>query len=126
MDDTMASSHPSRHVDEDVLTLAQASKVMHLGIEAMRELVSTGDIDALSCNQKHTVLLREVVIDYIRKQGQKQAQERREGKIKQDHRQHANTIQRQSKRSVPPDLTRYEITADAPADPTRELRRKTF
>lgn len=96
------STHPARHIDEDTLTIEQASKVMHLGVEAMRELIEAGEVPACRLNKKHTVLLRADLIDYIRRKGREQA-EKRKRPTPQRRPTHTPAS------SKPPPLERYEL-----------------
>ena len=100
-------THPARHVDDDTLTLEQASKVMHLGVEAMRKLVDDGEVPACSLNKKHTVLLRADLIDYIRSKGREQAETRKRPAP-------ARRPTRASTAPTPPPLDRYEQAAQEP------------
>lgn len=62
---------------EETLTLEQAATLMNLGVDATRELIESGELPAARLNQKHTVLLREDVIDFVRAKARQQADERR-------------------------------------------------
>lgn len=98
--------HPAHHIDEDTLTIEQASKVIHLGIEAMRKLIEAGEVPACSLNKKHTVLLRADLIDYIRRKGREQAETRKR----------PAPFRRPTRASTalpPPDLERYEVGDEA-------------
>lgn len=55
--------------------------MMRLGLEAMKELVDKGEVPAVRLNQKHTVMLREDLIDFLRAEGRKQAAERKRSVI---------------------------------------------
>lgn len=66
--------------NDPTMDLQQAADFMHLGYKAMKELVDRGEVAALSCNQKHCILLRDDLIAYVREQGRKQADKRRQGK----------------------------------------------
>lgn len=84
---------------DEVIDLEQASALLHLGIDATRKLIDLGELPALRLNQKHTVLLREDVIEFIRTEGRRQAEERR----KQATQTSAFSCRRQR-----PDLSKYE------------------
>lgn len=98
----------------DTLDLEQAARLMRLGRDAMKELVDNGEVAALSCNQKHAVLLRTDVLDYIRERGRKQAEERRSrasGKPKASAAPQGAGKQPTGPRTPAlPDLDRYELT----------------
>ena len=99
--------------DDATLGLEDAAKVMRLGVESMKELVENGTVPAVRLNQKHTVLLREDLINYLREEGRRQAAARREAV---GHRPAANTpLEAQphrptkTRRTKLPDLAPYEI-----------------
>lgn len=72
------------HADQvpgETLGLEDAAKMMRLGLEAMKDLVDKGAVPAVRLNQKHTVMLREDVIDFLRAEGRKQAAERKRSAI---------------------------------------------
>lgn len=118
----MIRTQLAERTDEDTLGIEQAARLMRLGVEAMRELVITGEVPALICNQKHAVLLRTDVLDYIRDQGRKQAEERRRkttGKPTPERGAPAATKPRaRARQQGLPDLARYELTTDAPPGST--------
>lgn len=93
---------------DDTLTLEQAADYLHLGLEAMRDLVKTGQVPALSCNQKHTVMLRGDLTAYIREQARAQADQRKRRQTPHAAPAHTRTAPR--RRTIKPDLDRYEIT----------------
>lgn len=66
---------------EDTLGLEGAARMMRLGVEAMKELVDKGEVPAVRLNQKHTVMLREDLIDFLRSEGRRQATERKKSAI---------------------------------------------
>ncbi|MGE8282846.1 MAG: hypothetical protein ACN6PX_03140 [Stenotrophomonas lactitubi] len=51
--------------------------MLRLGLEAMKDLVDKGEVPAVRLNQKHTVMLREDLIDFLRSEGRRQAAERK-------------------------------------------------
>lgn len=55
----------------------EAAKLMRIGLDCMDGLVANGEIYAASLNQKHCVLLREDVIEFIRERSREQAKQRR-------------------------------------------------
>lgn len=99
--------------NDDTMGLEAAAEFLHLGYKAMKELVDTGEVPALSCNQKHTVLLRVDLIDYVRTKGREQAEKRRRKRApstptptpsaapKPHHRRGKTAL---------PDLSAYELT----------------
>ncbi|WP_458068697.1 hypothetical protein [Rhodanobacter sp. BL-MT-08] len=111
-----------RSPDNDAtLDLKQGAEFLHLGVEAMRELVQNGEVAALVLNQKHTVMLRSDLIGYIREKGRKQAEERRnKRKAKPEHREPAAPRQAARRGRVLPNLDTYEAaTKDAQPDQSR-------
>ena len=98
---------------DETLGLEGAARMMRLGLEAMKELVDKGEVPAVRLNQKHTVMLREDLIDFLRSEGRRQAAERKKSAV--GNRPAANasaptTPKRPSKarRITPPDLRAYE------------------
>lgn len=98
---------------EDTLGLEGAARMMRLGLEAMKELVDKGDVPAVRLNQKHTVMLREDLIDFLRSEGRKQAAERR--RMAAGNQARPTTLEpsqprktNRSRRVTPPDLRAYE------------------
>lgn len=99
---------------DDTLGLEDAAKVLRLGLEAMKALVEEGTVPAVRLNQKHTVMLREDLIEFLRAEGRRQAAERKAAIGK---RPAANserpTPQRarpaKVRRISPPDLAAYEV-----------------
>lgn len=93
------------------LDIEAAAALLHLGVASMRELIDTGAVPACQLNRKHTVLLRDDLITYVREEGRRQAESRRAARRKVVPRAaHA------ARRAALPDLSRYEITtADPPA-----------
>lgn len=84
-------------MENEVLTLEEAAAVAKCGVDCMREYVDAGEIPATRLNQKHIVLLREDVIDFIRLLGRKQAEERRKSRERKPR----------LVRTLKPDLDRY-------------------
>lgn len=98
---------------EDTLGLEGAARMMRLGLEAMKQLVDKGDVPAVRLNQKHTVMLREDLIDFLRLEGRKQAAERR--KMAAGNQASPTTLEpnqprkkNRSRRVTLPDLRAYE------------------
>lgn len=98
---------------DDTLGLEGAARMLRLGLEAMKDLVDKGEVPAVRLNQKHTVMLREDLIDFLRSEGRRQAAERKKSAI--GARPAANTpgsvpTKRASKsrRTKLPDLRAYE------------------
>lgn len=111
----------ARHHDTEevplVLTLAESAQFVRVGEESFREVVDRGEVPAVSLNRKHTVCLRDDLLDWLRQLGRKQAEERRrrhEGGPAKAAAPEAKRAQRQPRQSprrqAPPDLSRYEIT----------------
>lgn len=97
----------------ETLSLEDAAGIMRLGLEAMKELVDKGEVPAVRLNQKHTVMLREDLIDFLRSEGRRQAAERKKSTI--GTRPAANTPESEptrraskSRRTKLPDLRAYE------------------
>ncbi|HDS1303559.1 TPA: hypothetical protein QEK28_000357 [Stenotrophomonas maltophilia] len=98
---------------DETLGLEGAARMMRLGLEAMKELVDKGEVPAVRLNQKHTVMLREDLIDFLRTEGRRQAAERKKSAI--GNRSAANAPASMSpnrkakaRRITPPDLRAYE------------------
>lgn len=98
--------------NDPTMDLEQAAAFMHLGYKAMKELVDSGEVPALSLNQKHTILLREDLITYVREQGRKQADKRRERKQPPAAPTRAAPVTRAGKMALP-NLDTYEVTTAA-------------
>jgi len=103
------------HVEglDETLGLEGAARMMRLGLEAMKELVDKGEVPAVRLNQKHTVMLREDLIDFLRSEGRRQAAERKKSAIGDQPAANApasTTPKRKGKarRISPPDLRAYE------------------
>lgn len=64
-------------MEPEVLTLEEAAALARCGVDCLRRYVDAGELPAAKLNQKHIVLLREDVINFIRTLGRKQAEERR-------------------------------------------------
>lgn len=94
---------------EPTLDLQQAATFLHLGLESMKELVNSGAVPALSCNQKHTIMLRDDLIAYVHEQGRKQAEQRR-SKRPAPTSQPPKSRATRGAPSIKPDLSRYEST----------------
>lgn len=98
---------------DDTLGLEGAARMLRLGLEAMKDLVDKGEVPAVRLNQKHTVMLREDLIDFLRAEGRKQAAERRKMAVGNQARPatlESNQPRRKnrSRRVTPPDLRAYE------------------
>lgn len=94
---------------DPTMDLQQAADFLHLGYKAMKELVDSGDVPALSLNQKHTILLRDDLITYVREQGRKQADRRRAGKLPGND-PAPSAARRRGPRVTRPNLEAYELT----------------
>ncbi|WP_425532790.1 helix-turn-helix domain-containing protein [Stenotrophomonas maltophilia] len=95
-------------VASDTLGLEDAARMLRLGLEAMKELVDRGDVPAVRLNQKHTVMLREDLIDFLRREGRRQAAERKQRKTQLPP-YTRQLPKRAARRPSPPDLRPYEI-----------------
>lgn len=95
---------------DDTLGLEGAARMLRLGLEAMKDLVDKGEVPAVRLNQKHTVMLREDLIEFLRAEGRRQAAERKRSAI--GSRPAANTAlskrTNKSRRPSLPDLRAYE------------------
>lgn len=94
---------------EATLDLQQAATFLHLGLESMKDLIASGEVPALSLNQKHHILLRDDLIAYVREQGRKQAEHRRNKRVLPDV---VSAVPRSTRSgaTIRPDLSRYEST----------------
>jgi len=88
----------------ETLSLDEAAALMHLGRESMKDLVDNGIVPALRLNKKHTVILRDELIAFIRNEGQRQAAERKA----QHLRVQVGAKTRDRRRRALPDLAPYE------------------
>ncbi|HHA2422305.1 helix-turn-helix domain-containing protein [Stenotrophomonas maltophilia] len=100
---------------DDTLGLEGAAKMLRRGLEAMKDLVDKGEVPAVRLNQKHTVILREDLIEFLRLEGRRQAAEQKKSTIKHRCRAsepegvHPNRgAKAKPRRIVPPDLRAYE------------------
>ncbi|HIE4139920.1 TPA: hypothetical protein ACXM5A_000336 [Stenotrophomonas maltophilia] len=98
---------------EDTLGLEGAARMLRLGLEAMKELVDKGEVPAVRLNQKHTVMLREDLIDFLRSEGRRQAAERKKSAIGNRPAANASASGQarrvsKSRRTKLPDLRAYE------------------
>lgn len=90
----------------ETLSLEEAATFLRLGRKAMKELVDSGAVPAVRLNQKHTVMLREDLIAYLREEGRRQADARRVQKLKDAAR--AAKPRRSAKRPLP-NLDHYDL-----------------
>lgn len=97
----------------------EAATILRCGVRAVQELVESGELPALELNQRHTVLLREDVIEYVRKRAREQAHER---KLQHARRKAKPVVPSAAaatsrgpgrRRKALPDLTSYEVTTGA-------------
>ena len=98
---------------DDTLGLDDAARMMRLGLEAMKDLVDKGEVPAVRLNQKHTVMLREDLIDFLRTEGRRQAAERKKSAIQNRSATNASEAPQKKRTSrqrriTPPDLRAYE------------------
>ncbi|MDG9763970.1 hypothetical protein [Stenotrophomonas sp. GD04064] len=97
----------------DTLGIEGAARMLRLGLEAMKELVDKGEVPAVRLNQKHTVMLREDLIDFLRSEGRRQAAERKKSAIGNRPAANASASGQarrvsKSRRTKLPDLRAYE------------------
>jgi hypothetical protein len=52
-------------------------QILRCGYDTVRTAIECGDLPALQLNKRHTVLLREDVIEYVRVYARRKAQERK-------------------------------------------------
>lgn len=90
----------------EILTLEQAALLLHLGLKAMKGLVDAGAVPAVRLNQKHTAILREDLIVYLREEGHRQAAARRVQKLRDEAR--AAKAKKSTKRALPT-LDNYDL-----------------
>lgn len=93
--------------NDDTMSLEAAADFLLLGYKSMKELVETGEVPALCCNQKHTVLLRADLIEYIHTKGREQAEKRRRRKTAAAI---ARLPENRRGRAPLPDLDLFELT----------------
>lgn len=101
------------NVTHDTLGLEDAARMMRLGLEAMKDLVEKGEVPAVRLNQKHTVMLREDLIDFLRSEGRRQAAERKKSAVGNQPAANASIVatpkrKGKARRITPPDLRAYE------------------
>lgn len=96
------------------LSLTDAAAFLHLGYEATKQLFDSGELPAVSLNQKHYVVMRSDLVDFVRTQGREQAKQRKAAKpgtpasaLK------AAASQRRRRGQQMPDLTQYERPSNA-------------
>jgi len=107
------SSTDSKRDDDETLDIAQAAKYCHLGYEAMKELLDSGEVPAWSQNQKHTVVHIDDLRDYVRARARKQAEERRKARDQAaapPPPPEPRRPRRRGRASPLPDLAVYEVT----------------
>lgn len=61
----------------EAMSLAEAASFIRIGVDALRALIFEGLVPALSLNQKHWVLLRSDLIDFVRATARQQQLHRR-------------------------------------------------
>jgi hypothetical protein len=88
----------------------------------VRTAIECVNLPALQMNKRHTVLLREDVIEYVRVHARKQPQERKAEYAVREARYKALAPQRSGsdRHRTPPDLTPYEIAAGIQPKQTRD------
>ncbi len=90
--------------ESTTMGLEEGARFLRLGVKAMKELVDHGIVPATCLNQKHTVMLREDLVIYLREEGRRQANARRVEKLQ------GVTRPRRPRKPKPalPNLDRYE------------------
>ncbi len=96
--------------NDPTMDLQQAADFLHLGFKAMKALVDSGEVPALSLNQKHTIVLRDDLIAYVRDEGRAQAAKRRAGKARPVDPTLPPTRHRRGNKNAKPNLDAYELT----------------
>ncbi|PMQ04224.1 hypothetical protein DyAD56_16165 [Dyella sp. AD56] len=56
--------------------IEEAAEILRCGVAVVREIIDTGELPALQLTQRHWVLLRDDVVDYIRSKAREQAKVR--------------------------------------------------
>lgn len=108
-----------RDPNSPTISVDEAADLLRCGVRSVQELVDTGELPALELNQRHTVLLREDVIEYVRTQARKQATERKLMHARRKAKPPvaiASTPEpggRGRRRKALPDLRSYELTTGA-------------
>lgn len=64
-------------IHDETLSIEESAELAKCGVDCMKELIDSGEVYAVKLNQKHTVLLREDVIEYIRRRARTEAKARR-------------------------------------------------
>lgn len=64
-------------MNDEIMSKEEAAKLIRVGMDCMDDLIATGRIYAASLNRKHCVLLREDVVELIRKSSREQTTQRR-------------------------------------------------
>lgn len=65
----------------ETLDLQEASDLLRIDQSSMKELVDKGEVPAVVLNEKHLVILREDLITYLREEGRRQTEDRRDPQI---------------------------------------------
>jgi hypothetical protein len=99
--------------NDPTMGLEEAANFLHIGLASMKQLVASGAVPAVQLNQKHTVLLREDLVAYVREEGRRQADERR-ARHRRPLAATATSKPTRKARTLPPDLSRYESKPEAP------------
>lgn len=102
----------TRAANDDTLDLQGAAAYLHIGFKAMKALVDTGEVAALSCNQKHCVMLKEDLREYVRNKGRSQQAARQRKQTVAVNQWAAEQPLRKAKKAMP-DLRNYELTTGA-------------
>jgi excisionase family DNA binding protein len=57
--------------------IEEAAEILRCGLPAVQKLIETGELPALRLNQRHWVLLRDEVIEFVRVKAREQAKVRK-------------------------------------------------
>lgn len=64
---------------DEFLTLEEAARLLHLGVDSIRRLIDSGDLPAAELDQKRVILLRDQLVEFIRTKSNEQSVARRNG-----------------------------------------------
>ncbi|WP_425493091.1 helix-turn-helix domain-containing protein [Novilysobacter antarcticus] len=66
----------------ECLSLSETAELLRMGVDATRDLITTGELPALSLNRKHLVILRDDVINFVREAAKRQQRERKDRHVR--------------------------------------------
>lgn len=75
LDEPTNADSSCRH--QETMSIAEAAAFIRIGVDALRELILAGQIPALTLNQKHWVLLRSDLVEFVRNIARQQQLHRR-------------------------------------------------